>query len=280
MLKNLFILLSVMLLLGTCWIGRSSADEIVYDDGSAENAWNAVVPGWQFAVCFTPPSYPCNIKKVKFYVMSPLCGFDVHIYTQESANDPPRLDLITSFLVTPSADGWFEVIMPEDISILSGNFAISMEYISDAGCPSIGFDLTPPISNRSWMYNFSFAAWLRVDHVVENANIMIRALVEYPTISSTTTIKSTTTSTPPSPTTTIKKCPLLKIYGEDSEEVEILRYIRDSVLSQTPTGKELIKLYYQWSPVIVKAMENDEKFKEEVKEMIDGVLVLVGGEIY
>jgi hypothetical protein len=47
------------------------------------------------------------------------------------------------------------------------------------------------------------------------------------------------------------------------------------VLSQTPEGQELIKLYYQWSPAIVRAMENDEEFKEEVKEMVDGVLELV-----
>ena len=37
----------------------------------------------------------------------------------------------------------------------------------------------------------------------------------------------------------------------------------------------MVKLYYQLSPVIVKAMEKDEEFKEELKEMIDGVLGLV-----
>jgi len=40
----------------------------------------------------------------------------------------------------------------------------------------------------------------------------------------------------------------------------------------------MIKLYYQWSPVIVKGMEVDEEFKEEVQELIDGVLGMVGGE--
>ena len=41
-------------------------------------------------------------------------------------------------------------------------------------------------------------------------------------------------------------------------------------------GQEIIKLYYQLSPMIVKAMEKDEEFKEGVKEMIDGVLGLLG----
>jgi len=45
-----------------------------------------------------------------------------------------------------------------------------------------------------------------------------------------------------------------------------------------PVGQELIRLYYQWSPIIVKAMEDDEEFKEEAKEMIYGVLPMIGEE--
>ena len=40
-------------------------------------------------------------------------------------------------------------------------------------------------------------------------------------------------------------------------------------------GNELIKLYYQWSPVIVRAMEADEEFKEDVKDMVDELLGMV-----
>jgi hypothetical protein len=65
------------------------------------------------------------------------------------------------------------------------------------------------------------------------------------------------------------------LYGEYSEEVELLRYYRDNVLSHTPEGRELIKAYYQWSPIIVQAMEEDEDFKKEVKEIIDGFLPLL-----
>jgi len=58
-------------------------------------------------------------------------------------------------------------------------------------------------------------------------------------------------------------------------EVELLRYIRDNILSQNPKGRELIKMYYQWNPVIIAAMENDKEFKEEVREIIDGALGLL-----
>jgi len=94
----------------------------------------------------------------------------------------------------------------------------------------------------------------------------------------TTSTTSSTTTVPPSSTTTSdasQPCPSESIYGKDSEETEILRYIRDEVLSQTPEGREIIKLYYQWSPAIVQAMEEDEAFKEEVRGMMDGILELI-----
>ena len=74
-------------------------------------------------------------------------------------------------------------------------------------------------------------------------------------------------------------CSAEAIYDEYSKEAALLRYFRDNVLSQTPEGREIIKLYYQWSPVIVEAMKEDEEFKEQVKEMIDGVLLLIRTEI-
>ena len=69
-------------------------------------------------------------------------------------------------------------------------------------------------------------------------------------------------------------CFLLQIYGENSEEVKMLRSLRDNLLRQTPEGREIIKLYYQWNPLIVKMVKEDEEFKEEVKELIDGFLLL------
>jgi hypothetical protein len=67
---------------------------------------------------------------------------------------------------------------------------------------------------------------------------------------------------------------------KDSREkdLRILRKFRDEVLSKTPLGQEIIRLYYEWSPAIAKAMEEDEEFREDVKEMIDAVLGLVVGE--
>ncbi len=39
---------------------------------------------------------------------------------------------------------------------------------------------------------------------------------------------------------------------------------------------KIIRLYYEWSPAILKAMEGDERFKGEIKEIIDSFLPLIG----
>ena len=69
------------------------------------------------------------------------------------------------------------------------------------------------------------------------------------------------------------------IYGEHSEEAELLRKYRDEVLSKTPVGQEIIRLYYEWSPAIVKAMKENKEFKGEIKKVIDGVLELIEGKV-
>jgi len=100
------------------------------------------------------------------------------------------------------------------------------------------------------------------------------------TIPVTTTVSVTTTTSSPASTTTTSSRPCLaeELYGEHSEKTEILRYFRDNKLSKSPEGQEMIRLYYEWSPAIVTAMEEDEEFKEELKEMLGGVLWLIGGE--
>ena len=70
-------------------------------------------------------------------------------------------------------------------------------------------------------------------------------------------------------------CPTSTLYGPSSEEAQLLRYFRDEVLSKTPEGRELIGLYYWWSPVIVNAMAADTAFKKEVKDTIDGLLPVI-----
>ena len=66
-----------------------------------------------------------------------------------------------------------------------------------------------------------------------------------------------------------------KLYGQHSKEVELLRHFRDNVLSSSAEGKEIIKIYYEWNPQIVKTMEVDENFKNSLKGLIDKILPVI-----
>ena len=70
-------------------------------------------------------------------------------------------------------------------------------------------------------------------------------------------------------------CPYTYLLGPQSPELDILRKFRDEVLSKTPEGREIIKLYYKWSPAIIQAMEKDEKFRKHMQEMVDSLLLLL-----
>jgi len=77
-------------------------------------------------------------------------------------------------------------------------------------------------------------------------------------ISTTTSILTTTT--------TVIQCPCLaeEIYGENPEEVALLRNFRDESLTKTVSGQELIRIYYQCSPALVRIIEKDEVLKENL----------------
>ena len=104
-------------------------------------------------------------------------------------------------------------------------------------------------------------------------------------VSSTTTTAATSSSTTSSAissstTTSIEddaffECPSEHLYGDYSEEVYLLRKFRDNVLSSTPEGKQLIDLYYTWSPLVFKAMVEDEELKSEIRIMLDGILLRI-----
>ena len=86
-------------------------------------------------------------------------------------------------------------------------------------------------------------------------------------------VNTTTTTTTVIPC----ECPVVLIYGEHSEEVNLLRDFRDSILNTTLIGQGLITLYYGWSPIIAGALEEDEGLKEAVKGLIDSILPMISG---
>ena len=69
-------------------------------------------------------------------------------------------------------------------------------------------------------------------------------------------------------------CPAELLYGEDSSEVALLKHFRDTVLAKTDEGRQLIKFYYKWSPLITEALKQNKEFKGKLKAIIDGIIPL------
>ena len=104
--------------------------------------------------------------------------------------------------------------------------------------------------------------------VKPTTTIPVTTTTTIPGGTSTTTIPGGTTTT-----TTIRSnpCPAEAIYGEQSEQSELLREYRDNVLSKTPEGQELIKTYYKFSPSVTNLLEQRPLLKHRVKAFIDSI---------
>jgi len=67
-------------------------------------------------------------------------------------------------------------------------------------------------------------------------------------------------------------CPAELIYGQDSAETNLLRYLRDAFLRQSPEGRKMTALYYRYGPVMARALREDEDLRQDVKMMADALL--------
>jgi len=55
------------------------------------------------------------------------------------------------------------------------------------------------------------------------------------------------------------------LFGADGVETEFLRCWRDSALMKTLQGRVIVGLYYRWSPIVVRAMDQSEFLKAITK---------------
>jgi hypothetical protein len=273
MVKKLLLIACVVLLVGAVGISDIRAqqqEELAYDDGGDEGQGIAGFVGEVLAVVFTPTQYPAILKRVRIFVNT-ATPYRLRVYDVADVNSGPTLDLLAGLIQIPTTSGWHTVdLSVYNITINSGqHFAIGVEFLS-MGAPLILVDESPPIDNRTWFWDL--INWNLAGSVfVLNSDAMIRATVEYlPVITTTTTTE---------PGGICRVCPILCGLGEGSEETELLRTFRDEVLDKSAEGREIIKLYYQWGPLVARAMEADEEFKEEVTEIIEEILPMVGESI-
>jgi len=168
--KVLLGLLAVLVLM-VLMVPSVSADwGLKYDDGDPETGHTGVV-GVQYAVRFSLPLgwTSAKILTARYYILSSPTAFKVHVYASD------KTDLITPFSVTPSATYWFNVDLTGLSIVVSGDFYIAIEFLTE-GSPRIGGDTNAPIDVRTYPIDETgtwLSPWGQTD-------LMIRAIVEPP----------------------------------------------------------------------------------------------------
>jgi len=148
---------------------RGAAEELAYDDGTAEKAWVWTLAGGEFAVGFTPSSYPVSLQTARIWLSdgwpdSDHEQFAVKVYDDDGAGGEPGTQLGTTVNTTASNWGWWDVdISGLGVTITEGDFYIAYGQLSDPpDCEALCADETAP-DGRSWAWNL--AAWSRVQDI-------------------------------------------------------------------------------------------------------------------
>lgn len=75
-----------------------------------------------------------------------------------------------------------------------------------------------------------------------------------------------------------KRCAAAYALGTNDPRLELLRTFRDETLSRTPLGNQLIEVYYTMSPLLVREMQNDNRFKEQVEALLDEITRIIAAD--
>ncbi len=156
-----------------------AVNELIYDDCTAENAYTWSSAGNGFAVQFTPPSYPVDLRTARICFWPDLPDsnheeFAVYVYDDDGPGGEPGTCLGGPIYHTATAWGWCGVdISGLGITIENGDFYILYKQRTDSpDCEALCMDQRLPQSGRSWDYvGGSWRLW-------DGENYMIRCVVD------------------------------------------------------------------------------------------------------
>jgi hypothetical protein len=75
-------------------------------------------------------------------------------------------------------------------------------------------------------------------------------------------------------------CFFERLYGTHSENTQLLRCLRDSLLVKSKEGREIIRLYEQYNFLIIALITEDPFLEKELKEILDGLLPFINLLLY
>jgi hypothetical protein len=157
----------------------ATAEEYIYDDGTAESGYHAGAPGNFLAVRITPSTYPVKVIRVKFYLTSVTQQIVVRIWDDDGPGGEPGTQLLEPPLVIQTsnliADNWNVITLPGDydIQVTEGDFYVGW-FEGNNAC-LIGLDTSGESFNRS--YQYTDENWYDYNDGIPQ-NFMMRAVVD------------------------------------------------------------------------------------------------------
>ncbi len=164
-------------------------EEIIYDDGTAENGlyYNANgTPGSVMGVRFTAPG-PCTIYDVSVYAYSDggavtMNDYELMIWDGNDENSPGDL-LFEGDPFTPEDDDWTLVDVSAEGIMVEEDFWAMMAFTvcanPPAGGPFIGMDESGPQDHRSFIASApNYTDWTGLSGIFPSSEFMVRATVE------------------------------------------------------------------------------------------------------
>ena len=69
-----------------------------------------------------------------------------------------------------------------------------------------------------------------------------------------------------------EQCPVAEIFGTEPENVNLIRNLKDKILTSTREGEEYVRLFYEHSPEITAIMKHNPAIKEEAYALLQTLL--------
>ena len=161
----------------SAYVEISTAEELIYDDGTAESSYSSGNIYDNLAVKMTPDTYPVSLMRIKYYFTAINEMLIVRVWDDDGPDGEPGTQLIDPMYTVPTMDlqanDWNVITLPDDydIVITSGSFYVGL---TEAGNPNlIGIDEGPSF-DRSWQYTGDM--WFDYTMGVPQ-NMMMRAVV-------------------------------------------------------------------------------------------------------
>ncbi|MCP4708851.1 MAG: T9SS type A sorting domain-containing protein [Planctomycetes bacterium] len=121
------------------------------DTAEANFAWNGSFSG--YGVEFVPPSYPCEITEVNFYINSGTpTDIILKVIDDDGPNGKPGTEILTQDVECTLDAFWYNINLEPPIAFTDGHFYVAVIQ-TEAQAPYIGMDQTVPISRRTWEYS-------------------------------------------------------------------------------------------------------------------------------